>query len=72
MPGKKHVIADTVSRLHECRQIDHLESLVNDWYECHHKVENYFASVSLANHMSFATLASIIDRVLEWRQQKAS
>jgi hypothetical protein len=69
MPGHKHLIADTISRLHEPCQIRRLEQLVNDWFMCHCNYNNAFSYVSMCNHMSMSTLCSIFDQVSEWRQR---
>ena len=68
MPGEKHVLADTVSRLHEPGQLLHLESLINEWCHCHCGVMNGFAYYSLCDHMSMSSLGCILDQVLEWQR----
>ena len=40
MPGHRHVIADCISRLHEPRQFNCLESIINKWYLCHTHRDN--------------------------------
>ena len=68
MPGEKHVLADTASRLHEQGQLLHLESLIDEWCGCHCGIDNGFAYYNLCDHMSMSTLGSILDQVLEWQR----
>ncbi len=68
MPGEKHVLADTVSRLNEPGQLLHLESLLNEWCGCHCGLDDGFAYYSLCNHMSMLALGSILDQVMQWQR----
>ncbi len=68
MPGVKHRLADTISRLHEPGQLLHLESQINEWYMCHLHVSNGFMFHSLLNHMSMATLCCIFAQVQHWQR----
>ena len=68
MPGEKHVIADTVSRLHEPGQWLHLEALLIEWWSCHCGVYNAFQYYNMCNHMTLAALGCILDQVLEWQR----
>ena len=68
MPGVKHVLADTISRLHEPGQLLHLEALLNEWCACHLGLNKGFMYYSLLNHMSMATLCSIFDQVQHWQR----
>lgn len=68
MPGEKHVLADTISRLNEPGQLLHLEALLNEWCFCHCNVADGFGYYSLRNHMSVAALCCMLDQVLQWQR----
>jgi hypothetical protein len=70
MPGVKHIIADTVSRLHERGRLLQLESLFNEWHSCHSGIVQAFNYVSLCNHMSLTCVYSLLDQVISWRKLK--
>ena len=71
LPGSLNTLSDTVSRLHEgIGQLQFLESLINEWYFCHWGINNYFSSVSLANHMSLLSIVTLQCIITEWRKQK--
>ena len=65
VPGKYHIIADTVSRLHEDGQVLHLEALINNWAFCHFGISHIFDWYTMANHMSLykALYGTIIQQV---------
>lgn len=67
MPGCKHIIADTVSRLHEPGNFLYWETLINDWYACHQKYNNALVSFNLLNHMTLASMSVILKQVMKWR-----
>ena len=71
LPGTRNTVADTISRLHESvGHIQHLESIINDWFLCHWKLRNVFDYVSMMNHMSMKSLLALQDlpswRALKW------
>ena len=68
MPGKKHIMADTLSRLHEPGKFLYWEHLVNEWFLCHYKIEHMMVEVNLCNHMSLSALCTLLRQVLEWRR----
>jgi len=68
MPGERHVIADTISRLHEPGELLHLESLMNEWSLCHCGLEGGFAYYSLCDHMSLASMGYILNQVQHWQR----
>ena len=65
IPGENHILADTVSRLHENGKIMLLESLINNC--C---CGNAFQHVSFCNHMSMSTLCSVYSQVYSWRRAR--
>ncbi len=67
MPGDKHILADSISRLHEPGQLLHVEALLNEWWLCHKGLDNGFAYYSLANHMSLSALCSLLPQVEKWQ-----
>ena len=67
VPGKTHVIADTLSRLHESGNLLFYECLYNQWYKDHYNMKDAFNFVSLCNHMSLASLCSIYSQVEMWQ-----
>ena len=67
MPGHRHVIADCISRLHEPRQFNCLESIINKWYLCHtHKDNDQY---SMLSHMSMSSLCTVLKQVQLWRKR---
>lgn len=72
-PGARHIIADTISRIHEPGQIHALEAVINNWYKAHWPHIPYcFDHVSFASHMSLSSLISILPQVAAWRRLKSS
>ena len=67
MPGHRHVIADCISRLHEPRQFNSLESIINKWYLCHtHKDNDQY---SMLSHMSMSSLCTVLKQAQLWRKR---
>ena len=71
MPGHKHIMADTVSRLHEPGKLQQLQGLLLEWYRGHTGYSIDLSCMSLANHMSLKSLYSIIPQVEVWRRQNS-
>ena len=72
IPGVKHVLADTVSRLHEKGRLLQFESLFNDWHLCHTSVGQAFNHVSLCIHISLASVFYLLEQALAWRKLRLS
>ena len=68
-PGHCQFIADCISRLHEPRQFNCLESIINEWYLCHAHKDKVFDQYSMLNHMSISSLCSVLKQVQLWRQK---
>jgi hypothetical protein len=72
MPGVKHVLADTISRMHEPRMLNKLQKLLHEWFICHTGVHIDLSDLSLSNHMTWHTLCSILPQVVRWRRQNSN
>ena len=72
IPGYKHGLADSISRLLQPGEFDHVKKYIDVWYLCYCNIPDAFEYFSMLNHKSISSLICMLPQVMNWRRKNVT